>query len=382
MAANVFLVFFYGYDSQQLRYLEKWYLVTAYGVPLIPAISFLIATHSGRKIYGSALLWCWIRKDVDWMRIAFFYVPVWGLVACTMGIYVTVGIRIFKKRALLRAFTRRSTPLPTSRFSDAVPDASTNPWAATNKILVTTQIKYDVQEQNVSPKDAASEGDQASMSSYSSTRNLSGSPKVERPSSSISPTPLTFKEVHEHRNTSDTREQHGSAGRGDYRATAFATDSARDFPPRQVRADSHVRTNKSAEGNAAAMAYLKVAFLFFLALFVVWVSSIISRSHVRHELIPHKGAINRQQTLSIRPQGQAELWSECRLRRRLAPPRHLERHHLHIHDPCRVQASLRTSRVQDHGQQAAVPSPPRHLSQGHHDQLARHPRIRRGDRTR
>lgn len=54
MATNVFLVFFHGYDSQQLRHLEKWYLLFAYGVPAIPALTYVILDHTGRRIIGPA----------------------------------------------------------------------------------------------------------------------------------------------------------------------------------------------------------------------------------------------------------------------------------------------------------------------------------------
>lgn len=54
MAANVFLVFFYGYDSQQLRHLEKWYILFAYGIPAIPALTYVILDHTGHRIIGAA----------------------------------------------------------------------------------------------------------------------------------------------------------------------------------------------------------------------------------------------------------------------------------------------------------------------------------------
>lgn len=55
MALNVMLVFFRQYNSRQLRHLEKWYMLFAYGVPFIPALVYIIiekATH--RRIYGPA----------------------------------------------------------------------------------------------------------------------------------------------------------------------------------------------------------------------------------------------------------------------------------------------------------------------------------------
>jgi hypothetical protein len=77
MAMNVLLVFFYGYDAQQLRHLEKWYLIFGYGLPGIPALTYVILDHNGSHIIGAATLWCWVAPHVDWMRIALFYAPVW-----------------------------------------------------------------------------------------------------------------------------------------------------------------------------------------------------------------------------------------------------------------------------------------------------------------
>jgi hypothetical protein len=45
MATNVFLVFWRGYDALQLRHLEKWYLLLAYGVSGIPPLIYVILDH-------------------------------------------------------------------------------------------------------------------------------------------------------------------------------------------------------------------------------------------------------------------------------------------------------------------------------------------------
>lgn len=55
MALNVMLVFFHGYDSHQLRCLEKWYLLFAYGLPSIPALTYIFLDHYGpQRILGPA----------------------------------------------------------------------------------------------------------------------------------------------------------------------------------------------------------------------------------------------------------------------------------------------------------------------------------------
>lgn len=55
MALNVMLVFFYQYNSRQLRRLEKWYLLFAYGVPFVPAFAYNVAEKAtGKRLLGGA----------------------------------------------------------------------------------------------------------------------------------------------------------------------------------------------------------------------------------------------------------------------------------------------------------------------------------------
>lgn len=78
MAINVYLTFYFKFDAQRLRRMEIPYLVACYGIPLIPAFTFLFIRNSqGKRIYGNATLWCWIDTDWDILRIAMFYGPVW-----------------------------------------------------------------------------------------------------------------------------------------------------------------------------------------------------------------------------------------------------------------------------------------------------------------
>ncbi len=54
MATNVYLVFFHGFNSQQLHGLEKYYFLLAYGIPAIPAISYVVLDHTGHRVIGPA----------------------------------------------------------------------------------------------------------------------------------------------------------------------------------------------------------------------------------------------------------------------------------------------------------------------------------------
>ena len=78
MAINVYLTFFYKFDAERLRGLEKYYLIINYGLPAIPAFTFLfIKGPSGNKAYGNAVLWCWLTNEFDAWRVILFYGPVW-----------------------------------------------------------------------------------------------------------------------------------------------------------------------------------------------------------------------------------------------------------------------------------------------------------------
>ena len=78
MAINVYLVFFRGYSTDQLRNLDVKYLLLCYGLSFVPAIIFIfISTPNGGPIYGDAIIWCWITSENGWMRIVFLYGIVW-----------------------------------------------------------------------------------------------------------------------------------------------------------------------------------------------------------------------------------------------------------------------------------------------------------------
>lgn len=78
MAVNVYLTFYFKYDADRLRRMEVWYILVCYGVPLIPALSFIfISTPERGRMFGDATLWCWVTSEWDIFRIATFYGPVW-----------------------------------------------------------------------------------------------------------------------------------------------------------------------------------------------------------------------------------------------------------------------------------------------------------------
>ncbi|RPA90563.1 family A G protein-coupled receptor-like protein [Choiromyces venosus 120613-1] len=145
MALNVYLTVFKKYTTKRLRGLEFTYILVCYGLPAIPAITFLfIKNREGVYIYGSAILWCWISAEWQFLRIAGFYGPVWIILGVTIVIYILAGRVIFRLRGSLRNFARRSAPAPpvkdtwsTQRdsLSRAMsPDPTPRPNAANNPL--------------------------------------------------------------------------------------------------------------------------------------------------------------------------------------------------------------------------------------------------------
>ncbi|KAF7564742.1 G protein coupled receptor family protein [Pyrenophora tritici-repentis] len=256
MSTNVFLVFFYGYDAQQIRHLEKWYFAFSYGIPALPAILYVILENTGHPVIGSATLWCWVATDVEWMRIAFFYAPAWIFITATLTIYVVTGYRIWRRRVELRSISRNSRQAAaTIQTPNIVPDNDMLPLSDANNIIVTTQITQDTN----------------SITSFSSTRMLAEANTVQDTTICIS---KALPEDIEGQRTVNC----GRNERSVYRATIVAIDtSAESTEGPNTLSTSFPEIKRTTEGNAAAMAYFQVAFLMFLALFVVWLPSSINR---------------------------------------------------------------------------------------------------------
>lgn len=78
MAINVYLVFFKDYTVEKLKSLDVLYLLLSYGLSFVPALVFIfISTPSRGRMYGDALIWCWISVEWDFMRVVFLYAIVW-----------------------------------------------------------------------------------------------------------------------------------------------------------------------------------------------------------------------------------------------------------------------------------------------------------------
>lgn len=78
MAINVYLTFYFKFDARRLRRMEIPYLCSCYGIPFVPAFTYIFVRNGqGDRVYGNASLWCWVTPEWDIWRIATFYGPVW-----------------------------------------------------------------------------------------------------------------------------------------------------------------------------------------------------------------------------------------------------------------------------------------------------------------
>jgi hypothetical protein len=206
------------------------------------------------------------------------------IVSATMAIYIATGIKIVRKGALLRFFANESQQGSQNRDSATV-ETIVKPISADKRIVVTTQIEHDVHHHDTGSRCASSDDDRASLSSYSSTKNLSRSGRREEIEVVALDQSRTACMSHDLKPSDATRgspHHHDSDSKTSYRATVYATNDGAEsaaLPPRPASSATHHQNShiKRAAGNEAAVAYLKVAFLMFVALIVVWVPSSVNR---------------------------------------------------------------------------------------------------------
>ncbi|KAF2756345.1 family A G protein-coupled receptor-like protein [Pseudovirgaria hyperparasitica] len=289
MALNVYLTFFKNYDSAMLRSLEKWYFLACYGTPLLPALIFLIIDHAskGARIYGPATLWCWIAVEWDWMRIAFFYGPVWIIIAVTTTIYLVTGKDIFKQRAALRAFSkdqpRPPMPIPVNPFMSE--------GLAVRKVTEIQITHETIRPQSPDYQAKSLESEDGTRSSFASTRKLSHKPTHNltngtSPFTRLANDPWPYTEGATGELPGENNPNFSTtvtAGRSPQQTETERQEEDTQPTKREARVakrelKAHRKKSAAARhANSAAWGYAKVSMLMFLALFVVWVPSTINR---------------------------------------------------------------------------------------------------------
>ncbi|KAF2488311.1 family A G protein-coupled receptor-like protein [Lophium mytilinum] len=230
MAWNVYTTFFHNHTPQSLQKFETRYMVICYGLPLTVSCSFLIAdSRTTAPIYGPATIWCWVTREYDWMRLAFFYGPVLAIILGTFMLYVIVFVKYIRTNA--RALHNIENPVPLYNFGlgfdNNLQDFS-EIQAVTNIDVTTTETKR------------RAHADETTLSSFNSTSPL----------------------------TSFAAEQHG----------AHNTHIIEEVQPMHNIVISGGQAVTPAEQAARnARTYLLTAALVWLVLLVVWIPSTINR---------------------------------------------------------------------------------------------------------
>ncbi|KAJ5099293.1 hypothetical protein N7532_006294, partial [Penicillium argentinense] len=258
MACNVYLTFFHKYNSEQLRQLEWKYVIFCYGLPFIPAFAYFFIKTQGRgRIYGSAIIWCWVSLKWDYLRIAVFYGPVWLVIFLTFAIYLRAGSVIYQKRRQLRIAGAMD-----SFDSEHQLEA---PLVKLSGIHVTSEIAYSTPERQSFVSGFGPPGPSfiSTFSPYSVTIEagphdpdpvdiFQGSvpPLVSAGSSNLRPGPTPLQ---------------------------MEMRSSRVVVPERYSRRRSVVATAGTETRSAALAYTKYAVLFFVALLVTWVPSTANR---------------------------------------------------------------------------------------------------------
>ncbi|KAL8831086.1 MAG: hypothetical protein Q9191_001067 [Dirinaria sp. TL-2023a] len=226
MAVNVYMTLFKKYNAEQLKALEWRYHAMCYGGPFIIALVLIFVETSSRgKIYGPAVLWCWISTPWDFLRLAVCYAPAWVSIIAAFTIYVMAGRELFKKRKELRFFHEGG------RNEKEVMNYKTTHVQITSELAGLRLPIGDIP----SPHHQTKEGRSSNTSSSSSegyeqyTVSIGTSPTISRPH------PMSMVSV------------------------------------------QRSKSNAAVEANKAAWGYTKVALLFFVSLLVTWVPSSINR---------------------------------------------------------------------------------------------------------
>ncbi|KAI4092491.1 MAG: hypothetical protein L6R37_007568 [Teloschistes peruensis] len=233
MAVNIYLVFFRGYSTKQLRGLDHKYFIACYGLSLIPAVAYLfVATEERGKVYGGAVLWCWVSNDWAFLRIAVLYVFMWVAVLIAIVIYIMAGRYVWKKRGALNGFLN---PFNEDPFN--------------HEVVMTTEVTISSQERkpsqpNLEVREIDKSHEDGNYDAYSVNIEIGQLQRPERPQKPARPALFNLP--------------------------------------------SFTRAVALSEENVDAFLYARVAFLFFIALLITWVPS----SGNRASALAHPETIN------------------------------------------------------------------------------------------
>ncbi|MDI1487947.1 MAG: hypothetical protein OHK93_007221 [Ramalina farinacea] len=223
MAWNVYLALFRGWTTQRMQKQEWKYLTACYGLSLIPAAVYIfLRTEERGRVYGPAILWCWIAPEWAFLRIATLYAIVWLALFGALGIYCIALAKAWRHR---RSLVGLLNPL------------NENPFAGT----ITTDIEI-----------VFSHGE-------------SGGHEEQNPFGS------RFDRL-----GSQERAEEGTT-KNPYTVVVQGTRYDSRSRPELLRLPTLTRNAALAEENVEAWLYARIAFLYFLSMIICWIPASINR---------------------------------------------------------------------------------------------------------
>ncbi|KAJ6262258.1 hypothetical protein Dda_3064 [Drechslerella dactyloides] len=304
MALNVYLTVNFKYSTSQLKKLEPYYVAFSFGMPLLSGLILLWVRSPGKgPIYGDATLWCWISEEYDVLRLAIFYAPVWLIIFITFVLYILAGKTVFKMRNDLRRFDEKihsgSPAHPSSSPTELSSCALGGGKSTGTAIQLTTVTQIDQADE---PLDGDYEGRKIDPYQYTVTIQAGGAGRKSSIGGDIEPD-IDHEIDHEidlEESTPaeyDDREEIVSRGRSEYsvestaasseftKKPSMATDSTvaitappiRAVPVVSGRRAGLAANRRTMKANAAAWAYTRCAFLFFIGLIITWFPSSLNR---------------------------------------------------------------------------------------------------------
>ncbi|RCI13901.1 hypothetical protein L249_8198 [Ophiocordyceps polyrhachis-furcata BCC 54312] len=254
MAINVYLTFYHKFDAERLRRMEIIYLLGCYGIPLIPAFTYIfVRNQQGQRIYGNATLWCWISGEYDVLRIATFYGPVWVTILITFFIYIRAGRTIYEKRKQLYDF-QNSDPDPLSINGEVV---------ATIKRTEVTVTEEDAAQQHIHLGPLGKQKAAATTTTTTTTATATATTTTDKSTGCEGAYSVHISADHSDVASSPVQ------GSKTFQQTS-SVQVAPQRPPNPARRRHH-------ELNNAAWSYTKCAILFFTAILITWIPSSANR---------------------------------------------------------------------------------------------------------
>ncbi|KAL9126443.1 MAG: hypothetical protein Q9217_004499 [Psora testacea] len=233
MSFNVYLALFQKWTAQRMRAQEWKYFVGCYGASFVPALVYLFVDAKAHgRVYGPALLWCWITPRWNILRIATLYGIVWVAIFFAFCIYCLAFIKVWRNRHELSGLFNpfNEDPFTGTKTTDIVIfHSSMHPSSSDTKTS-----GYRINSETSLPPIPRTEATGMQDRFYPYSVNVEAGPQDDDP---------------------------------DHRPSR----------PEILRVRSLTRNHALKETNPDAWLYARAAFLFFCALLICWVPSSINR---------------------------------------------------------------------------------------------------------